>query len=113
MRARRRSKESPDRSRGAAAELPDIVYVIQHSPDAGWNDVGIGYNPEQTHPYKQNDDRSEQSFHDRILPTLRSERLPKFRIGGLHQKKAPTGAGAVEGRSAPPQFWGTRVGPVC
>ncbi len=79
------AKGPPRRNRGVAPELPDTIYVILHSPDAGWNDVGIGYNPEQTHPYKQNDDSSEQSFHDRILPTLRSGRLPKLRIGGLQE----------------------------
>ncbi len=80
--------------RCSVAELPDTIYVIQHSPDAGWNDVGIGDKPEQSHPYKKNDTSGEQTFHGRILPALRSRRLPKLRIGGLHQKKAPTGAGA-------------------
>ena len=91
--------------------LPDARYIIQHSPNAGWYDVGIGGNPEQSHPYKKNDASSEQSFHGRILPRLCFCGLPKFRIGGLHQKKAPAAAvgqrqelprTGCEGRTTPP-----------
>ena len=35
---------------GLALGLPDTIYVIQHSPDAGWNDVGIGDDREQSRP---------------------------------------------------------------
>ncbi len=71
--------------RCSVAELPDTIYVIQHSPDAGWNDIGIGDKPEQSHPCKKHDASSEQSFHGRILPILHSGRFPKLRIGGLRQ----------------------------
>ena len=69
---------------GSTFELPDTIYVIQHCPDAGWNDVGIGDDREQSRPQKENNASSEQTFHGRILPILRPGRLPKLRIGGLH-----------------------------
>ncbi len=82
-------KKSPRRSRGPAPELPDIGYFIQHSPYAVGNNIGIGDDQEHNHPCKKNDDSSEQSFHDKILPILPTGRFPKLRIGGLHEKKAP------------------------
>ena len=84
------AKRKPRRNRGVAPELPDTIYVIQHSPDAGWNDIGIRDNPEQGHPCKKNDASSKQSFHGRILPILCFCDLPKLRIGGL-QQESPAG----------------------
>ena len=95
---RARPEGSPAEAEGSESELPDARYFIQHSPNAGWNDVGIGGNPEQSHSYKKNDASSEQSFfHGRILSNLPSLRLPKLRIGGLQQESPAVRAAGLVG----------------
>ncbi len=64
-------------------------YFIQDSPDAGGKEIRVGYDIEESEPDSKHTKCDEHAFHGRILPILRSKRLPKLRIGGLHQKNGP------------------------